>query len=231
MAPMPYYVSPEQMMKDRADYARKGIARGKSIVSVECQPGILIVAENPSETLHKISEIYDRIAFAAVGKYNEFENFRIAGVRLADLRGYSYSREDVTAKSVANAYAQALGTIFTQEMKPFEIEILVAQVGETPDTDEMYRVLYDGSLQDEQGVVAMGGHAEALMQSLQNGYQPGLDLGAALRLGGEALAAADPERPLRAQVLEVALLDRSRPRRAFRRLSDAQVEELLQGGS
>ncbi|HEV2686376.1 MAG TPA: proteasome subunit alpha [Actinomycetota bacterium] len=231
MAPMPYYVSPEQMMKDRADYARKGIARGKSIVSVECEPGILIVAENPSETLHKISEIYDRIAFAAVGKYNEFENFRIAGVRLADLRGYSYSREDVTAKSVANAYAQALGTIFTQEMKPFEIEILVAQVGATPDADEMYRVLYDGSLQDEQGVVAMGGHAEALMQTMQNGYQPGLDLGAALRLGGEALAAADPERPLRAQGLEVALLDRSRPRRAFRRLSDAQVEELLQGGS
>ena len=231
MAPMPYYVSPEQMMKDRADYARKGIARGKSIVAVECAPGILIVAENPSETLHKISEIYDRIAFAAVGKYNEFENFRIAGVRLADLRGYSYSREDVTAKSDANAYAQALGTIFTQEMKPFEIEILVAQVGATPDSDEMYRVLYDGSLQDEQGVVAMGGHAEALIQTMQDGYQPGLDLGAALRLGGEALAAADPERPLRAQGLEVALLDRSRPRRAFRRLSDAQVEELLQGGS
>lgn len=231
MAPMPYYVSPEQMMKDRADYARKGIARGKSIASVECLPGILIVAENPSETLHKISEIYDRIGFAAVGKYNEFENFRIAGVRLADLRGYSYSREDVTAKSVANAYAQALGAIFTQEMKPFEIEILVAQVGDTPENDEMYRVLYDGSLQDEQGVVAMGGHAEALIQTMQNGYQPGLDLGAALQLAGQALAAADPERPLRAQGLEVALLDRSRPRRAFRRLSDAQVEELLQGGS
>jgi len=231
MSPMPYYVSPEQMMKDRADYARKGIARGKSIVSVECAPGILIVAENPSETLHKISEIYDRIAFAAVGKYNEFENFRIAGVRLADLRGYSYGREDVTAKSVANAYAQALGGIFTQEMKPFEIEILVAEVGDTPDNDEMYRVLYDGSLQDEQGVVAMGGHADALIQSLRDGYQPGLDLGGALRLSAQALAAADPERPLRAQGLEVALLDRARPRRTFRRLSDPEVEESLQGGS
>src|SRR6266568_4127959 len=230
MSPMPYYVSPEQMMKDRADYARKGIARGKSIVSVECQPGILIVAENPSETLHKISEIYDRIAFAAVGKYNEFENFRIAGVRLADLRGYSYSREDVTAKSVANAYAQALGTIFTQEMKPFEIEILVAEVGETPEQDEMYRVLYDGSLQDEQGVVAMGGHAEALIQSLSDGYQSGLDLPGALQLSWQALAAADTERPLQADRLEVALLDRSRPRRRFRRFTDAEVEE-LQGGS
>ena len=228
--PMPYYVSPEQMMKDRADYARKGIARGKSIVAVECEPGILIVAENPSETLHKISEIYDRIAFAAVGKYNEFENFRIAGVRLADLRGYSYGREDVTAKSVANAYAQALGGIFTQEMKPFEIEILVAQVGDTPDGDEMYRVLYDGSLQDEQGVVAMGGHADALMQSLGAGYRTGMDQGAALRLGGQALAAADPERPLRAEGLEVAILDRSRPRRAFRRLSDPEVEQILQSG-
>jgi len=228
--PMPYYVSPEQMMKDRADYARKGIARGKSIVSVECEPGILIVAENPSSTLHKISEIYDRIGFAAVGKYNEFENFRIAGVRLADMRGYAYDREDVTAKSVANAYAQALGGIFTQEMKPFEIEILVAQVGPSQDGDEMYRVLYDGSLQDEQGVVAMGGHAEALMQSLSDGYQTGLDLQGALRLSWQALAAADPERPLRAEGLEVALLDRSRPRRAFRRLSDEEVEA-LQGGS
>src|ERR1700757_2739082 len=182
-------------MKDKADYARRELARGRSGVVVTYEDGVMFVAENPSRALHKISEIYDRIAFAAVGKYNEFENFRIAGVRLADLRGNSYSREDVTAKSVANAYAQALGTIFTQEMKPFEIEILVAQVGETSDMDEMYRVLYDGSLQDEQGVVAMGGHADALMQSLQDGYQPGLDLGAALRLGGQALAAADPERP------------------------------------
>jgi proteasome alpha subunit len=228
--PMPYYVSPEQMMKDRADYARKGIARGKSIVSVECEPGILIVAENPSSTLHKISEIYDRIGFAAVGKYNEFENFRIAGVRLADMRGYAYDREDVTAKSVANAYAQALGGIFTQEMKPFEIEILVAQVGPSQDGDEMYRVLYDGSLQDEQGVVAMGGHADALMQSLTDGYQSGLDLEGALGLSWQALAAADPERPLKAEGLEVALLDRSRHRRAFRRFSDAEVEA-LQGGS
>ncbi|MCA1831582.1 MAG: proteasome subunit alpha, partial [Actinobacteria bacterium] len=154
MTPMPYYVSPEQMMKDRADYARKGIARGRSLIAVEAADGILIAAENVSLTLHKISEIYDRIAFAAVGKYNEFENFRIAGVRLADLRGYSYGREDVTAKAVANAYAQALGNIFTQEMKPYEVELLVAQVGTEPAADELYRILYDGSVSDEQGFVA-----------------------------------------------------------------------------
>src|SRR5438445_396748 len=155
MSPMPYYVSPEQLMKDRADYARKGIARGKSIIAIECADGILIVAENPSATLHKVSEIYDRIAFAAVGKYNEFENFRIAGVRLADLRGFSYGREDVTAKAIANAYAQALGSIFTQEMKPYEVELLVAQVGESQPMDELYRIQYDGSVSDEQGFVAI----------------------------------------------------------------------------
>jgi proteasome alpha subunit len=227
MSPMPYYVSPEQMMRDRADYARKGIARGKSIVAIECDPGILIIAENPSASLRKISELYDKIAFAGVGKYNEFENLRQAGVRLADMRGYAYGREDVMAKAVANAYAQALGSIFTEQMKPFEIEILVAQVGVSQDSDEMYRVVYDGSLYDEQGFMAMGGQSDTLMNTLREGYRPGLDLGEALRLGARSLAATDPPRELPANNLEVALLDRARPLRAFRRLPDGDVDALL----
>jgi proteasome alpha subunit len=229
MSPMPYYVSPEQVMKDRADYVRKGIARGRPVIAVECAPGILIVAENTSATLKKISELYDRIAFAAVGKQNEFENLRQAGVRLADLRGYAYGREDVTAKGIATAYAQALGSIFTEQMKPFEVEILVAQVADAPELDEMYRVTYDGSLQDEQGVVAMGGNADALMQALQADYTSGLDLTAAVKVGAKALAAAEPGREIVAANLEVALLDRSRPKRAFRRLSDPDVSAILQG--
>jgi proteasome alpha subunit len=229
MSPMPYYVSPEQLMKDRADYARKGIARGRSIIAIECAAGIVMVAENPSVSLHKISELYDRVAFCAVGKYNEFENLRVAGVRLADLRGFSYGREDVTARAIANAYAQALGTIFTQEMKPFEVELLVAQLGTEQATDELYHVLYDGSVSDEQGFVAMGGQADALTSGLTASYQEGLSFDDALRLGTNALSAGDPSRTLEAQNLEVAVLDRARPRRAFRRLSDPDVERILCG--
>ncbi|HVL90342.1 MAG TPA: proteasome subunit alpha [Actinomycetota bacterium] len=231
MSPMPYYVSPEQLMKDRADYARKGIARGKSIIAVECDEGILIVAENPSATLHKVSEIYDRIAFAAVGKYNEFENFRIAGVRLADLRGYAYDREDVSGRAIANAYAQTLGAIFTEQMKPYEVELLVAQVGSSQETDEMYRVMYDGSVSDEQGFMAMGGHAEALANDLQQGYRQQIGIGDAFTLAAKALAAADSGRTLTPANLEVAALERHRPRRTFRRYSDEEVGELLAQGS
>jgi proteasome alpha subunit len=228
MTPMPYYVSPEQMMKDRADYARKGIARGRSLIAVECTEGILIAAENPSLTLHKISEIYDRIAFAAVGKYNEFENFRIAGVRLADLRGYSYGREDVTAKAVANAYAQALGNIFTQEMKPYEVELLVAQVGADTTSDELYRILYDGSVSDEQGVVAIGGQVEALTQTLRDGYAATMGFAEGLDLAARALREAGGEqRELDATKLEVAVLERSRERRAFRRLTTPELTAML----
>ncbi|MFY9589080.1 MAG: proteasome subunit alpha [Actinomycetota bacterium] len=227
MSPMPYYVSPEQLMKDRADYARKGIARGKSIIAIECAAGIIFVAENPSVSLHKVSELYDRVAFCAVGKYNEFENLRVAGVRLADLRGFSYGREDVTARAIANAYAQALGTIFTQEMKPFEVELLVAQLGSEQATDELYHVLYDGSVTDEQGFVAMGGQADALTAGLNESYQESLSFDDALRLGANALAAGDTSRTLEAQNLEVAVLDRARPRRAFRRMPDPDVERIL----
>lgn len=227
MSPTPYYVSPEQMMKDRADYARKGIARGKSVVTVECLPGILMVAENSSSTLHKISELYDKIAFAAVGKYNEFESLRKAGVRLADISGWSYAREDVTAKSIANAYAQALGSVFTEQMKPYEVEVLVTQVAESPSNDEMYRVRYDGSLQDETGVVAMGGQEDALTAALTEGYRDDLDLAGAMKLATSALMTAAPERPVEAENLEVALLDRMKERRAFRRLSHAEVRVLL----
>jgi proteasome alpha subunit len=228
--PMPFYVAPEQMMKDRSDYARKGIARGKPVVALEYADGVLFLADNPSTHLYKISEIYDRIAFAAVGKYSEFENLRIAGVRLADLRGYSYGREDVTAKSIANAYSQGLANIFTQEMKPYEVELLVAQVGERPEDNEMFHILYDGSVTDEDGFVAMGGEADALRERLKTAYRPGLPLAEAVRVGVEALTIQDGERGERLEPsrLEVAFLDRNRPRRKFRRLPEDELGTVLQ---
>jgi proteasome alpha subunit len=228
---MPFgYVSPEQVMKDRADYARKGIARGRSVLVMTYADGILFVAENPSSALHKVSEIYDRIAFAAVGKYNEFENLRQAGVRIADLRGYSYDRTDVTGRMLANTYAQVLGTIFTTESKPYEVELTVAEVGETAEGDQLYRLTYDGSVADEQGFVAMGGNAEAITAKMQEGHRDGLALAEGARLGLDALSNADGEqRTLTASQLEVAVLDRTRPRRKFRRLTDAQFDQLLSG--
>jgi proteasome alpha subunit len=213
---MPFYVSPEQVMKDRADYARKGIARGRSLAAFSASDGIVIVAENPSRTLYKISEIYDRIAFAGVGKYNEFEMLRIAGVRQADVKGYSFAREDVNARSLANAYAQTLGQVFTHEMKPYEVEILVAQVGETQDADEMFHILYDGTVMDEQGFTVLGGQAEAVAETTRERYEATLDRDGAIRLGASVLA-ADGE-TLGASQLEVAYLDRARARRAFQRV-------------
>jgi proteasome alpha subunit len=223
---MPFYVSPEQVMKDRADYARKGIARGRSLIAFECEPGVLIIADNPSRTLSKISEIYDRIAFAAVGKYNEFQMLRVAGVRHADMKGFSYSREDVSAKELANAYAQTLGQVFTHEMKPYEVELLVAEVGgPNDDHAEMYHVLYDGVVMDEHDYSVLGGQAEQITESLKNEYRENMSLGEALKLGAKLLG--NDEGPLAAAQLEVALLDRSRPRRAFRRVKAAELEQLL----
>jgi proteasome alpha subunit len=217
---MPFYVSPEQVMKDKADFARKGIARGRSVIVMQCKEGILFVAENPSRTLHKISEIYDRIGFAAVGKYNEFEQLRVAGIRLADVRGYSYDRRDVTGRSLANAYAQTLGTIFTETAKPYEVEIVVGEIGTSPDADQLYRLTFDGSVSDERGFVAMGGNAEAMTASLVAKWQPDMNLSQAIDLSVSTLAnlGANEPRELSFDDLEVALLDRSRPRRTFRRL-------------
>lgn len=227
---VPFYVSPEQVIKDKADFARKGIARGRSVVVVEYDGGILFVAENPSRALHKISEIYDRIAFAAVGKYNEFESLRVAGVRLADLRGFSYDRSDVTARSLANAYATTLGTIFTETQKPYEVEIVVAEVGDTRDHDQLYRLRFDGSVADEQGFVAMGGSADELAQHVHAGFRVGLTLREALALSVSSLAATSPDdgATLPPEQLEVAVLDRARPRRKFRRITGAALAGLVQ---
>lgn len=224
---MPFYVSPEQQMKDKADYARKGIARGRSVVVLQYDDGILFVADNPSRALHKISEIYDRIAFAAVGKYNEFENLRLGGVRYADINGYQYDRRDVTARGLANVYAQSLGTIFTETAKPYEVELVVAEVGEDAETDQIYRLTFDGSVADEHGYVAMGGQAEAVAQSLKDGYREGAPLAEALRTAVSALEAQDSERRLEATSLEVAVLDRNREHRLFRRLTAARIADLL----
>jgi len=233
---MPFYVSPEQLMKDRADFARKGIGRGRSVVVLACDDGIAFATENPSRALHKISEIYDRIAFAAVGKYNEFENLRVAGVRYADLRGYSYDRTDVTARGLANAYAQTLGTVFTTESKPLEVELVVAEVGPTSAEDQIYRLSYDGSVADEHGHVVMGGQAEQLGARVAEEWQPGMSLEQVLRLAVRTLGAVGPdgnvlaagkEREIAPAQLEVAVLDRGRLRRAFRRLTGQTLADLL----
>jgi proteasome alpha subunit len=228
MSFMPY-VSPDQLMKDRSEYAHKGIARGRSVIGLEYADGLLFIAENPSATLHKISEIYDRIAFAGVGKYSEFEDLRISGIRLADLRGYSYGREDVKARDLANAYSQALSTIFTQQMKPYEVEILVGEVNGEVDGTSIYHVLFDGSVTDEHGFVAIGGHAEDLTESLKDRYGPGWDLATAVKTAVEVLGAPDA-RTIEHDHIEAGVLERSQPRRRkFRRLTDAEVTGFLPG--
>lgn len=221
---LPYYVSPEQMMQDKAEYAKKGISRGRSIVALEYENGILLLADNPS-SLNKISEIYDRIAFAGAGKYSEFENLRKAGIRHADMKGYLYSREDVTAKSLANAYSQSLGTIFSQELKPLEVEILVVEVGEETEKNEIYRISFDGSIFDEQGFTVIGGKQENLSDRLKSHYRL-TSLKEALKLCVDAMEDGDDPR-ISAESLEVAILDRTRRGRTFRRLYTKELAELL----
>jgi proteasome alpha subunit len=222
---MPYYVAPEQVMKDRADYARKGIAQGRSLVALSYDDGILICAENPSRTLHKVSEIYDRIAFAGVGRYSEFEALRILGVRQADIKGFTYSREDVDARSLANAYAQTLHQVFTHEMKPMEVEILVSEVGADVDSDQLFRIRYDGFVIDEHLLAVLGGDPETVADRLRPNLTDNMELSPALRAAVDALAG--PERTLAATDLEVAVLSRTDARRAFRRIVDGELSDLL----
>ena len=226
---MPFYVSPEQSMRDKADYARKGIARGRSCVALQYAGGILLVAPNPSSALHKISEIYDRIGFAAVGRYNEYENLRKAGVTYADITGYQFDRHDVTARGIANWYAQTLGTIFTESPKPFEVEIVVAEVGAQPSDDQIYRITFDGSVTDEPGFVAFGGQADQVSAALKERYSDDMSLSEAFAAALAALSApGNGERTeFAAAQLEVAILDRARDHRTFRRIRGARLEELL----
>ena len=226
MSFMPY-VSPDQMMKDRSEYAHKGIARGRSVIGIEYKDGLLFIAENPSATLHKISEVYDQIAFAGVGKYSEFEDLRIAGIRLADMRGYSYGREDVKARDLANAYSQALATIFTQQMKPYEVEILVGEVDGDESGTTLYHVMFDGSINDEHGTVAIGGHAEELSEALKGRYEAGWDLATAVKTAAEAIGGPD-SRTIASDQIEAGILDRTRThRRKFRRLEDTEIAAIL----
>jgi len=222
---MPFYVSPEQVMNDKAQYARKGIARGRSLVGMVYDEGILLAAENPSEVLHKISEIYDRIAFAGAGKYSEYDSLRRQGVQFADVRGYQYSREDVDARSLANAYAQVMNHVFTTEIKPLEVEILVAEVGHTTETDQLFRITFDGIVMDDDHYSVLGGESEPVAERLKDSWQAGLSLGDALRTARAALAG--PERTIEPASLEVAVLSRSNGRRAFRRIDGEPLAELL----
>ncbi len=222
---MPFYVAPEQMMKDRADYARKGIARGRALVAVQYTDGILLMAENPSNMLRKISEIYDRIAFAGVGKYNEFDQLRRFGVRNADVKGYSYSRDDVEARSLANDYAQILGQTFTHEVKPLEVEILIAEVGPSAADDQLFHILYDGTLMDEKGMSVLGGDADAIAERLSATWSATDDLATALSKCVAALAG--PDRRIASDDTEVAVLSRSNGRRCFQRVPDERVRSIL----
>ena len=239
---LPFYASAEQVMRDRSELARKGISRGRSVTVLAFSGGVLFVAENHSTSLRKVSEIYDRIGFAAVGRYNEFENLRTAGIRAADVRGYSYDRRDVTGRWLANVYAQTMGAIFTEQQKPFEVELCVAEVGATSADDQLYRITYDGSISDEPGFVVMGGQTEPISAKLRDSYQDDLELADAIGVAVRALQSAAPsgpaaaaqsanggaaERVLGVTALEVAVLDRTRPRRAFRRITGSALDALL----
>jgi len=225
---MPYYVAPEQVMKDRAEYAQKGIARGRSLIATTYDDGIVIVADNPSRSLHKISEIYDRIAFAGVGKYNEFDQLRVSGIRHADTKGYAYSREDVDARSLANLYAQYLGQVFTHEMKPLEVEILVAELGTGGHPPQLYHIAYEGTITDEDRYAVLGGETETIAERLEQSWTEGWSLTDALRAAVAALAG--PDRTLAGSDLEVAVLAEGNGRRAFRRLVDSELTTLLASG-
>lgn len=222
---MPYYVSPEQMMKDRADFARKGIARGRSLVAMQYREGIAVIAENPSNTLRKISEIYDRIAFAGVGKYNEFDQLRVLGVRAADLKGYQFSREDVDARGLANQYAQMIGQVFTHEVKPLEVEILIAELGKSAETDQLFHVMFDGTVLDERRFIVIGGDPESITQHIAQSFSAAQSLKECILLARSALSPS--EAPLTAGDLEVAVLQRNANRRCFKRITETQLLAFL----
>lgn len=225
---MPMYVPPEQLIKDRAEFSKKGIARGRPIVVIEFTEGVLLVGENPSGSLQKIGEIYDRVAFAGVGRFNEFESLRVAGIRYADVKGYSYGRLDVTAKGLANAYAQTLGQVFTHEVKPYEIEVIVAEVGETAADNRIYRIQFDGTLRDLKHYGAIGGDEDQLIEKLKEGFAEDMDLAAALRLACSAIESIDGD-PIPNDEWEAATLDRNNGRRKFRRLGSEVIAEARAG--
>jgi proteasome alpha subunit len=229
----PYFISPEQAMRERSELARKGIARGRSVVALAYSGGVLFVAENPSRSLQKVSELYDRVGFAAVGRFNEFDNLRRGGIQYADTRGYAYDRRDVTGRQLANVYAQTLGTIFTEQAKPYEVELCVAEVAHFGETKppELYRITYDGSIADEPHFVVMGGTTEPITTALNESYSENLGLSDAVKVAVAALKAAgngaSEPRTLGPSTLEVAILDANRPRRAFRRITGSALEAVL----
>lgn len=212
----PFYVAPEQLVRDKAEFARKGIARGRSIVAIEYSEGILLLAENPSSALHKLSEVYDRVAFAGVGKYNEYETLRKAGIRQADVTGYLYSRHDVTGMGLATAFSQTLGQIFSHEPKPFEVEMLICEIGAEPVDNRLFKITYDGTLFDQRQVSAIGGKSEALEEALRVGHRDDMSLGEAFELGVSAFRSAEDREP---DGWEIAVLARGNGRRTFRRVS------------
>ena len=222
---MPMYVSPEQLMKDRADYARKGISRGRTAVACTYSEGVLLCAENPSKTLRKAGEIYDKIGFMGVGKYSEFDQLRIAGIRHADLKGYSFSRDDVDARWLANQYAQILGQYFTHEMKPLEVEMIVAEIGDYAEDDQLFHLLYDGTVMDTSSFVVIGGEAELIRDRIQENWKAGTSLKESIKLTTEALSG--PDKSFSSNELEVALLSRGNGRRAFTRIEGDELNELL----
>lgn len=217
---LPFYVAPEQLLRDRAEFARKGIGRGRSILGVEYRDGLLLIAENPSLALRKISEVYDRIAFAGVGKYNEFETLRKAGIRQADLMGYLYSRTDVTAHGLATAFSQTLGSVFSHELKPYEVEILLCEIGADAQPNRMFRVSYDGTLSDERSFCAIGGQAEALVEAVAERFKPDWDLPTAISQAQEAFRQVVEGEP---EGWEAGVLDSSLGRRSFRRLTPTEL--------
>jgi proteasome alpha subunit len=233
--PTPYYVSPEQIMQEKEDFARKGIEKAKEVIALEYQDGIVMVAENPLATVFKISEIYDRITLAATGLYPDYEALRVAGIQAAEVKGFTYNREDVTAKWLTNVYSQHIGAIHRQaDAKPLEIELLLCEIREdASSSNRIYHLSFDGTFWEDNRYAVIGGRAEKITANLEDKYTEGLDLNGAVKLAVKVFetleAEVGNEHPyeITADTIEAAVLDETRNRRKFRRLLPDELNEIL----
>ena len=160
-----------------------------------------------------------------MGKYNEFDRLREAGIRWADGTGFTYSREDVDARALANYYGQHLGDMFTEGQKPLEVEILVAQLGNKLHPTKLYRIAYEGTITDEPRFVVLGGDAETIKDRFAALDESVHNFADTLKYAVSALAG--PDRTVPPGDLEVGILEDRGSRRTFSRLVDARVSELL----
>ena len=239
-----------EAIRNRREYLEDQLRGASPVVGLAYADGVLMLTTTPGP--RKLFEVYNDIAFAAIGHPADLEKLRKAVIDIAHLEAFNLSASDVSLQRLVHlGLGPLMKNAFDEILRsPYIARAMVAELDPANPAERFYTIEADGSFASAGDAAAVAGTRqgeEAIVARLADLVPAALSLPAALRraveawgLGalladreeegepGEAEGRAFLAKAARERRFQAAVLDRTLPTRTkFRLLPDASLAEAL----